>query len=74
MALFIHVKEPSLAFEIVELAAGLADGGRPALEQGPDSCMPLPLRGQRCQTREPASGCVVVECERGVMRGRADPD
>ena len=69
----------------LQLAAGLADGGS---ERGPHAVVAriehqhrtlpgarrFPLRDQGGQAREPASGLVVVERERGVVRGRRHPD
>ena len=69
----------------LQLAAGLAGGGG---KRGPHAVVArikhqhrtlilarlFPLRDQRGQTREPASGRVVVERERGVVRGRGHPD
>ena len=69
----------------LQLAAGLADGGG---ERGPHAVVTgiehqhrtLPcarrflLRDQGGQAREPAPGLVVVERERGVVRGRRHPD
>ena len=69
----------------LQLAASLADGGS---ERGPHAVVAgiehqhrtlpgarrFPLRDQGGQTREPAPGLVVVERERGVVRGRRHPD